>query len=97
MLIEKGDRVGAFLSSGNQGVNFFGWGVYQGHEVPPKGITKWGKAVVGSVARILLDDGKTIWGCECWYGLENRIQKMLGKLQIIQLDIEEERKKYIKR
>lgn len=67
---KKGDRVGAILGQTDDGVEFLGYGVYQGEEVPSSDAV----GLFGKIARelqnpnpkILLDSGKIVWGCECW-------------------------------
>lgn len=91
----SGSRVGAVMKGQGNKVWFFGWGVYEGDFAPP-----WGrKTVVGMEIvmalnpRIKLDNGKIVWGCECWWGEEEKMKKLLEGKEIIDVDIDEERNK----
>lgn len=44
--------------------------------------------------RIRLDNGKTVWGCECWWGPEEAVKEKISGCNIINVDIEEERLNY---
>jgi hypothetical protein len=82
----------------------FGEGVYEGDAVPdgtpenpaPGG---WmGKMIVEKKTpnpKIKLDNGKIVWGCECWWGPEAMIKEetLRAGLTIIPVDIDEERAK----
>lgn len=43
--------------------------------------------------KIKLDDGTVAWGCECWWGPEEAVRKMLEGKKIETVDMEAERKK----
>jgi hypothetical protein len=73
---EIGDRVGAILSANSTEVHLFGYGVYQGDEVPPEGTGGMGALLREAGVKnpkILLDSGEVVWGCECWWGAEQKI------------------------
>jgi hypothetical protein len=43
--------------------------------------------------RIRLDNGKVVYGCECWWGNEEKVKKMLEQYSEIKIvDIDEVRK-----
>lgn len=100
-----GDRVGAIISvrvepvrlEPVKEVTFAGYGVYKGDEIPPKGIGIMGmdlNEMGRSNPRIDLDDGTTIWGCQCWWGPECQVEKMMENYknegyQITQADPDE--------
>lgn len=76
---QKGDRVGAIISasSDTKTVKFAGYGIYKGDEIPPKGIEIMGMDLhdMGHTnPRIDLDNGHTIWGCQCWWGPEDVVK-----------------------
>ncbi len=90
--LEKGTRVGAVMSADQKTVKFFGWGTYQGREVP-------GPEVAGFMGdamrehkltnpKITLDDGKVVWGCECWWGDEEKVNKMIEGRKLEHVDID---------
>jgi len=31
---------------------------------------------------IQLDDGNTVWGCQCMYGSENKVKEMIGDRKV---------------
>lgn len=93
---EPGERVGAVLSADQTSVKFLGWGVFLGREVP-------GDNVGGSMGNFLremgvtnpkikLDNGKVVWGCECWWGSETEVKKMLEGRAVVEVDIDEVRR-----
>lgn len=93
---KPGDRVGAISHSDQGKVFFFGYGAFKGYEVPPPGITFMGidlNEIKHENPRIDLDNGKTVWGCECWWGPEDLVKKMLEGREIILVDMDEARKK----
>jgi hypothetical protein len=95
-MVKIGERVGAILSADKNECRYLGFGVYEGDFIP--------KEAVGFIAeaekkqgmtnpRIRLDNGKVVYGCECWWGSEERIKNELKKYPNVKLiDIEEERK-----
>jgi len=82
----------------------FGEGVYEGDVIPdgtpenpaPGG---WmGKAIVEKKVpnpKIKLDNGKIVWGCECWWGPEAMVKEETLRVgwTVIPVDIDEERRK----
>lgn len=97
MPTEKGQRVGAIMSVETSTCNLFGYGIYLGNEIPPPEIGCMGVSLAQlgrENPKILLDDGKVVWGCECWWGPEEQIKAMIEKkqLKVVMVDIEEARK-----
>lgn len=43
--------------------------------------------------RIKLDSGKTVWGCQCWWGTEEKVLASIGSRQVVIVDIEEQVRK----
>jgi len=83
-------------------VYFLGYGEYVGDFIP--------KEAVGGLAescrecqienpKLVLDDGSVVYGCECWWGSEERIKKELldRAVKVIHVDINEIRKDWIKK
>lgn len=65
--MKTGDRVGAICSASDDKMELFGYGVYLGNEPHPQiGIPN---------PKIQLDNGKFVWGCECWWGPEDIIKQ----------------------
>jgi hypothetical protein len=72
MSTSVGTRVIALLDAGNGVVRSFGEGVYAGDfPLPPEA-----KFFIfrQSNPRIDLDNGKTVWGCECWWGPADKVR-----------------------
>jgi hypothetical protein len=42
--------------------------------------------------RIRLDDGKVVWGCECWWGDEEAVDQQYEGWTVVMKDIDEVRK-----
>lgn len=83
-----GDRVGAISHSKEDTVYFYGYGTYQGDSVPPKNV---GGFNIGCPnPEIKLDNGNSVYGCECWWGSEAKIKKELLKYKNI-IEIEPKR------
>lgn len=97
--MKPGDRVGALLNSDKDKVYLFGYGVYEGDF--PTGLDPnpagWVAETIHEKGapnpRIRLDDGKIVWGCECWWGSEEEVRNSIGKREIVLVDIETERQK----
>ncbi len=67
-----GDRVGAIRDAKGDTANVYGFGVYEGEH--PMTIASGSEALVIPNPRIKLDNGKTIWGFQCWWGPEDAIK-----------------------
>lgn len=96
------NRVGAILGANEKSkiLKFFGFGVIVADEIP--------KDAVGFLADILkesgnknpcikLDSGKKVYGCECWWGGEEKMKEVLERYKengftIVDVDIDEVRK-----
>ena len=84
---EVGVRVGAICSADENTVRLFGYGVYDGDHVPPDDV-----GLGHPNPRITLDNGKVVWGCECWWASEERIKRAVGDRAVVIVDPEEHRK-----
>ena len=92
---KKGERVGAVCSGSESGIRLFGYGIYQGEEIPPTGIKFMGldlNKLGRKNPKILLDNGKVVWGCECWWGSEEKVKKMAEGKKITIVNPNEHRK-----
>lgn len=90
-------RVGAILCADEEEVKLLGYGTYAGDFVPPsdaEGFALELNRCGVENPRIDLDDGKVVWGCECWWGPEMSIRDLIGDRQVVQVDIDEERGKH---
>jgi hypothetical protein len=91
-----GERVGALMSAKGNTVKLFGFGVYVGDEVPDahaKGLGSLVREAGVKNPKILLDSGKVVWGCECWWGPEVTVKKKLAGYQfVVEVDVDEARR-----
>lgn len=71
-----GTRVGAISSADSDQVNLLGYGVYQGDLVSPLGFPN---------PCILLDNGATVWGYQCWWGSEEEVKASIGHRKVVKV------------
>lgn len=92
-----GDRVGAILSTKGDEIHFLGWGVYEGNFLPVEAVGWLAEELCARQRpnpRIRLDSGKVVYGCECWWGGEEKIKEQLSKFKVVKdVDINEARGK----
>ena len=74
----------------------FGEGTYLGDEVPPEdspeGSTREMLRSLGMAnPKIQLDNGKVVWGCECWWGEAAETKEQYNGYTWHEVNIEEER------
>ena len=70
-----GMRVGAILEANRTTVHLLGYGVYDGDiEHPEYGFPN---------PRITLDDGRIVWGMECWWGPEAEVKESIGDREVV--------------
>lgn len=80
---EKYKRVVAIRDSNEEVINIYGYGDYVGDYPCP---------ILGGYPnpQINLDNGKTVWGCQCWWGdLEKFEKEMVGDRKVIVVPLEE--------
>jgi hypothetical protein len=68
----------------------FGFGVYDGDKIPPPelGVRFFGMTMDHPNPQITLDNGKLVFGCECWWGSEEEIKKQCVGRKVVEVDIE---------
>ena len=77
----KGDRIGAIWGSNGQVIELFGYGVYDGEQVPQAAMGLIGEILQEEKIpnhKLLLDSGQVIYGCECWWGPEEKIKQIVN-------------------
>lgn len=80
--MNKGDRVGAIYKCDQKENKYeiFGYGVYQGEEVPLEAVGFMADMVrenkIGN-PKIFLDNGEILYGCECWWGSESQVKSKI--------------------
>lgn len=70
---QEGERVGALISVKKGVVQFLGYGVYEGDFNPPIEVAGFNVNIPNP--RIRLDNGDVVYGCECWWGEEEKFKK----------------------
>ena len=85
-------RVGAIMKADKESVYLFGFGKYIGDEIPPENVNCLLSGVPNP--KIELDNGKFVFGCECWWGSEEKIKSMIGDRKVIEVDIDEVRARW---
>lgn len=94
MSTEVGARVGAILSSGEGSIKILGYGVRLADQIPDPALNVklYGRSVDSPNPCIRLDSGKLVFGCECWWGSEIDVRKIVEKFgDVYPVDIETER------
>lgn len=84
-MVKIGSRVGAIRDANKNVVNLYGYGVYVGNEVPPKGVSIFGielNEIGRRNPKIVLDSGEIIWGCQCWWGSEESVKRAIGNRKV---------------
>lgn len=69
-------RVGAVSSVKDGKAYLFGYGHYVGDRPCPKLGGQWNPLII-------LDNGKKVWGCECWWGPEEDVKKEIEPFVVI--------------
>lgn len=81
--MEIGAKVGAVLSAVDGVVHFLGWEVYGGDVIPEdRGPGYVATSLHNAKLRnpkIILENGKVVYGCECWWGKEKAIQVAIDR------------------
>lgn len=86
-----GDRVGAILKATDDTVDLIGYGQYVGDEIPHAMVAGMGellREMERPNPRIQLDSGQDVFGCECWWGTEVEVLKIIGERRIVNVDID---------
>lgn len=94
MAHQVGQRVFAIRDADDNNVYSYGFGVYVGNEVPDgeaEGLAEHLRIGGQPNPKIVLDNGKVVWGCECWWGPEEKFQDSVGHRKVLPVDIDNER------
>lgn len=92
--VKVGERVGAILDSDDKTVRLFGFGTYEGDEIPPDLNDDFSSCFHSEGIcnpKIKLDSGQIVWGFECWWGPEANIVKMIGNREVVHVDVDARR------
>lgn len=98
--MNKGERVGAIIETIDKKdgkdvkiVRFAGYGIYEGEVIPEKSDNVFFMGIDLAEMKhpnpkIKLDNGHVIWGCQCWWGSEERIKSEIERLEKLGYTIE---------
>ncbi len=92
---KPGDKIFAVTHGDDDNIYFLGFGVFEGEEIPEEG-------TVGMMASLLrmreqknpklvLDNGDSIWGCECYWGPADQFRSFANMRKIISTNVAEYR------
>lgn len=92
--MKVGERVGAISHVTKTTAYLFGYGRYDGDVTPSEelGVQFFGNPMRIPNPQITLDNGKKVYGCECWWGPEEVVKKRLAEKVVVEVDIEEARR-----
>lgn len=79
--MEKNEKVFAVRNATDKLVYIYGVGTYLGDMDSPKGIPN---------PCIKLDDGKTIWGYQCWWGPMSRYEEFIQGRKVLTVPLEDD-------
>lgn len=83
------DKVIAWLYVANDVIYSLGEGVYVGDEAPPEDVI--GINYGHPISKIVLDSGEVVYGCECWWGPKDVMEKSINGRKVINVSIVAER------
>jgi hypothetical protein len=92
---QVGERVLALMDASGDTARVFGYGTYMGDEVPIGAAGCFGPEMAAANMtnpKIMLDNGKVVWGCECWWGPEVEMGRYLAGRTVVEVDIDAVRK-----
>jgi hypothetical protein len=92
-----GTRVGAISHGDGETIYIFGFGTYEGEEIPTSAAGWMAEALCEygqTNPKIVLDNGKVVWGCECWWSSEEEVRKQLADRTVVEVDVDESRAEY---
>lgn len=91
-----GKRVGCILEADEKVIKFLGFGTYVGDEIPDANTGGFGSLLHANKIpnpKIVLDNDKVVFGCECWWGSMEQVKEQLsGERKVVWVDIDEVRK-----
>jgi hypothetical protein len=91
-------RVGCilYIDEEEKTVFFLGYGDFIGYEIPDEnagGLAEICRVRGQANPKMVLDNGKTVWGCECWWAEEDETRAQLRdakrdgfKIEIVDID-----------
>ncbi len=93
-----GDRIGAIVGEdGETGlVSIFGYGIYLGEQIPSDDVIFMGSKYIEIAPgmknpAIKLDNGDIVYGCECWWGSEEKVKEIVKGKEVEIVSVKEYR------
>ena len=77
-----GERAGVLLSQDADVLTVIGFGRYVGDEVPESAVgplAEFAKRAGRVNPKIELDSGEVAWGCEVWWGTEEKVRSVIQR------------------
>ena len=90
-----GDRVIAIRNADKDKVYSFGPGIYEKDE-DYTGPGPFGVMTYPCNPKILLDNGKVVHGCQCWFGSMEKVTLAIGMREVVEVDIDAHLEKCMK-
>lgn len=96
--MQIGDRVGAFMSATktDSTITLLGYGIYAGDEVPHELVEGGGPMLRQHNIpnpKIVLDSGKDVFGCECYWADEQAMEEYVSTFNnVVMVDIDDLRR-----
>ena len=87
-----GNRVIVIAGSDLSTVWLVGYGTYVGDDVPPFYVDEKKHIKKVKTSKIELDSGQLVWGCECWWKLEQMSDRIIKKKKIVHVSVEQLRR-----
>lgn len=89
----EGERVIAIAYSEGNTIYYYGEGTYIGYLPIPDAVNPMFAGIDNPC--ILLANGKSVWGMECWWGNVEKAKKVYAKYEWKLIDIDERRQQVI--
>lgn len=92
-----GERVGCIFAKQDEHVAFFGYGVRLPDRIPTEAVGFLADYLRENKREnpcLLLDSGEIVYGCECWWGSEAEVKRLLENKTMHLINIEDIRKQY---
>jgi hypothetical protein len=86
MPAQPGTRVIAIRNADESGVYIYGRGIYEGVFVPSQDPDGFDWPIPSP--KIKLDNGKVVWGAQCWWGREDAVLERFAGRPMIEVPLE---------
>ena len=97
MRAKIGERVGAIIGERDGKVEYLGPGTYVGDKVPHDAVGWMAETLIENESpnpAIELDSGGVVYGCECWWGPEDKVLTAIGSQEVKDVTIDEIRERF---